>query len=74
LDKIKVDIEHEGMNMKGMNFVLERDLLLLIEQKRMQLIQTAEKDGLNSLKAIKHSQELDKLLNEYNRQKSEKYG
>ncbi|MBD7936619.1 aspartyl-phosphate phosphatase Spo0E family protein [Cytobacillus sp. Sa5YUA1] len=47
--------------------VNKQELLLLIEQKRRELIQTAMRNGLNSASAIKYSQELDSLLNEYNR-------
>ncbi|MDQ0273272.1 aspartyl-phosphate phosphatase Spo0E family protein [Cytobacillus purgationiresistens] len=45
----------------------KQDLLILIEQKRIELIQIAMRNGLNSTAAIKYSQELDVLLNEYNR-------
>ncbi|AIE59777.1 aspartyl-phosphate phosphatase Spo0E family protein [Bacillus methanolicus] len=45
----------------------KQDLLSLIEKKRAELIQVVSKNGLNSSVAIKHSQELDILLNEYNR-------
>ncbi|PLR77128.1 Spo0A-P phosphatase [Bacillus sp. V3-13] len=45
----------------------KQNLLSLIEQKRAELIQIAGKTGLNSTAAIRHSQELDHLLNEYNR-------
>ncbi|MBS4189347.1 aspartyl-phosphate phosphatase Spo0E family protein [Bacillus sp. FJAT-49705] len=44
-----------------------KDLLSLIEQKRLELIQVAMKNGLASSTAISYSQELDRLLNEYNR-------
>nr|WP_254118942.1 aspartyl-phosphate phosphatase Spo0E family protein [Bacillus sp. FJAT-29790] len=47
--------------------VLKQELLTLIEQKRLELIQVAMKNGLTSSKAVKYSQELDHLLNEYNR-------
>ncbi|KAB2337615.1 aspartyl-phosphate phosphatase Spo0E family protein [Cytobacillus depressus] len=49
-----------------------KDLLLLIEQKRIELIQVAMKDGLASSTAIKFSQELDNLLNEYYRKHTKK--
>ncbi|MBN6887333.1 aspartyl-phosphate phosphatase Spo0E family protein [Cytobacillus horneckiae] len=42
-------------------------MLLRIEQKRRELIQIAMRNGLNSAAAIEYSQELDVLLNEYNR-------
>ncbi|PLR81785.1 Spo0A-P phosphatase [Bacillus canaveralius] len=45
----------------------KQNLLSLIEQKRAELIQIASKTGLNSTAAIRHSQELDHLLNEYSR-------
>lgn len=45
----------------------KQDLVDLIEQKRAELIQVVSKSGLNSSIAIRHSQELDQLLNEYNR-------
>ena len=47
--------------------VSKQDLIQLIEQKRLELIQVAMKNGLTSSIAIRTSQELDKLLNEYNR-------
>jgi Spo0E like sporulation regulatory protein len=45
--------------------VLKQDLLSLIEKKRNELIQIALTNGLSSSLAIRYSQELDKLLNEY---------
>ncbi|WML49180.1 aspartyl-phosphate phosphatase Spo0E family protein [Neobacillus sp. PS3-34] len=47
--------------------MLKHDLLTLIEKKRAELIQVALINGLSSTVAIKYSQELDNLLNEYNR-------
>ncbi|MDP4087171.1 MAG: aspartyl-phosphate phosphatase Spo0E family protein [Bacillota bacterium] len=47
--------------------MLKQDLLDLIENKRAELIQAAITNGLSSSVAIRYSQELDKLLNEYNR-------
>ncbi|KOP82261.1 Spo0E family sporulation regulatory protein-aspartic acid phosphatase [Cytobacillus solani] len=44
----------------------KQDLITLIEQKRQELIQVAMKNGFTSSLAIRNSQELDKLLNEYN--------
>ncbi|KAF0995552.1 aspartyl-phosphate phosphatase Spo0E family protein [Geobacillus thermoleovorans] len=40
-------------------------LLTLIEQKRMELVDTVAKMGLNSAAAMKISKELDTLLNAY---------
>ncbi|WP_210367409.1 aspartyl-phosphate phosphatase Spo0E family protein [Bacillus sp. REN3] len=45
----------------------KQELIALIEKKREELIMIASKNGLNSSIAIHHSQELDELLNEYNR-------
>lgn len=53
--------------MKGTTAVLKQDLLSLIEKKRAELIQVASQNGLSSSVAIRYSQELDHLLNEYNR-------
>jgi len=39
----------------------------MIEKKRAELIQVAITNGLTSSVAIRYSQELDKLLNEYNK-------
>ncbi|WP_430540026.1 Spo0E family sporulation regulatory protein-aspartic acid phosphatase [Neobacillus drentensis] len=39
----------------------------MIETKRAELIQVATTNGLTSSVAIRYSQELDKLLNEYNK-------
>lgn len=47
--------------------MLKQDLLSLIEKKRNELIQIALTNGLSSSLAIRYSQELDKLLNEYSR-------
>lgn len=47
--------------------VIKQDLIALIEQKRAELIQVAITNGLTSSIAIRHSQELDHLLNEYDR-------
>ncbi|MGM0844654.1 MAG: Spo0E family sporulation regulatory protein-aspartic acid phosphatase [Bacillota bacterium] len=46
----------------------KQELLNRIEEKRAQLIDIAAVNGLNSPLAIKYSQELDSLLNHYNRQ------
>ncbi|WP_409253845.1 Spo0E family sporulation regulatory protein-aspartic acid phosphatase [Bacillus sp. SCS-153A] len=45
----------------------KQELLERIEKKRAQLIDIAAVNGLNSPLAIKYSQELDNLLNHYNR-------
>ncbi len=45
----------------------KQELINLIEQKRFELIQVANKSGFNSAVTIKYSQDLDRLLNEYNR-------
>ncbi|WP_373886055.1 Spo0E family sporulation regulatory protein-aspartic acid phosphatase [Cytobacillus gottheilii] len=55
------------IDMKGFPAVNKKELLALIEKKRTELIQVAMSSGLNSTDAIKYSQELDTLLNEYNR-------
>lgn len=47
--------------------MIKQDLITLIEKKRAELIQVAIFNGLTSSIAIRYSQELDKLLNEYNR-------
>lgn len=47
--------------------VIKQDLITLIEKKRAELIQVAITNGLSSSVAIRYSQELDNLLNEYNR-------
>lgn len=47
--------------------VIKQDLVTLIEKKRAELIQVAQTNGLTSSIAIRYSQELDHLLNEYNR-------
>lgn len=43
------------------------DLVTEIEKKRAELIQVAITNGLTSSVAIRYSQELDQLLNEYHR-------
>ncbi|KYD33205.1 hypothetical protein B4114_0815 [Geobacillus stearothermophilus] len=42
--------------------------MTLIEQKRMELVDTVAKKGLNSEAAMKVSKELDTLLNAYQRE------
>ncbi|MBY0120587.1 aspartyl-phosphate phosphatase Spo0E family protein [Bacillus sp. S/N-304-OC-R1] len=49
-----------------------KDLLNLIEQKRLELIKVAMKNGLASSIAVRYSQELDHLLNEYQQKYSQK--
>ncbi|QSB50493.1 aspartyl-phosphate phosphatase Spo0E family protein [Parageobacillus toebii] len=43
-------------------------MLILIEKKRMELIEAVAKNGLNSTVTIQVSRELDSLLNTYNKQ------
>jgi hypothetical protein len=52
---------------KGTSIVNKNDLLYLIEQKRAELIEVVNQNGFTSSIAIRYSQELDHLLNEYNR-------
>jgi stage 0 sporulation regulatory protein len=47
--------------------VSKQELLKLIEKKRAEMIEIATKNGINSNVSIQYSQELDHLLNEYNR-------
>ncbi|MDR6997757.1 aspartyl-phosphate phosphatase Spo0E family protein [Neobacillus niacini] len=47
--------------------MIKQELIALIEKKRAELIQVAITNGLSSSVAIRYSQELDHLLNEYNR-------
>jgi stage 0 sporulation regulatory protein len=47
--------------------VSKQELLKLIEKKRTEMIDIAIKNGINSNVSIQYSQELDHLLNEYNR-------
>jgi stage 0 sporulation regulatory protein len=47
--------------------VLKDELLALIEKKRAELISVALTNGLSSNAAIRYSQELDHLLNQYNK-------
>ncbi|MDQ1146615.1 hypothetical protein QE429_003442 [Bacillus sp. SORGH_AS 510] len=47
--------------------MLKQELIALIEKKRAELIQVAITNGLTSSAAIRYSQELDHLLNEYNK-------
>lgn len=52
---------------KGIKIVLKQELLLLIEKKRAELINVVSVTGLNSQAAVHRSQELDELLNNYNK-------
>ena len=47
--------------------MIKQELITLIEKKRAELIQVAITNGLTSSVAIRYSQELDHLLNEYHR-------
>ncbi|MCM3568124.1 aspartyl-phosphate phosphatase Spo0E family protein [Neobacillus mesonae] len=47
--------------------MIKSELVALIEKKRAELIQAANTNGYTSSIAIRCSQELDQLLNEYNR-------
>lgn len=58
----------ESLNKHERNFtVSKQDLIQLIEKKREELIKAVSKNGLNSAAVIRYSQELDHLLNEFNR-------
>lgn len=56
-----------GVTPERTSAVIKQDLVALIEKKRAELIQVAITNGLTSSVAIRYSQELDNLLNEYNR-------
>lgn len=47
--------------------MLKHELLTLIELKRAELISVVSKTGFCSSDAVRHSQELDELLNKYNK-------
>jgi stage 0 sporulation regulatory protein len=47
--------------------VSKEKLLYAIEKKRIELIEIVALNGLNSPLAIQYSQELDSLLNDYDR-------
>ncbi len=47
--------------------VIKKELVALIEKKRAELIKAANTNGYTSSVAIRRSQELDQLINEYNR-------
>lgn len=47
--------------------MLKQYLLNVIEKKREELVKIAVKNGLSSSAAIRYSQELDNLINIYNR-------
>ncbi|MFY4773994.1 aspartyl-phosphate phosphatase Spo0E family protein [Metabacillus sp. RGM 3146] len=46
--------------------MLKQELIEKIEKKRAELIEVVSKKGMSASIAIEHSQELDRLLNEYN--------
>jgi hypothetical protein len=46
--------------------VSNKEMLMLIEKKRNELIEIVAKSGLNAAITIQLSQELDSLLNQYN--------
>jgi hypothetical protein len=56
-----------GIFQKGPSNLPKENLLNQIEQKRAELYQAANMNGFCSSQAIKFSQELDHLLNEYER-------
>lgn len=56
-----------GVSPERTKAVIKQDLIALIEKKRAELIQVAVTNGLTSSIAIRYSQELDHLINEYNR-------
>lgn len=47
--------------------MIKKELVALIETKRAELIKAANANGFTSSVAIRYSQELDQLINEYNR-------
>ena len=53
--------------MKGFFCVYEKELLQLIENKRKELVIIVSQYGLHSSRTIQYSQELDSLLNVYNK-------
>ncbi|MBU7591833.1 aspartyl-phosphate phosphatase Spo0E family protein [Metabacillus halosaccharovorans] len=46
---------------------MKKSLLELINNKREEMIETANREGYTSVLAVQCSQDLDKLLNEYQR-------
>ena len=60
-------ITTRGIPLERRSAVFKQDLPALIEKKRAELIQVALTNGLTSSIAIRYSQELDHLLNEYHR-------
>lgn len=52
---------------KGQTTVHNKELISLIEKKRAALLKVVAEHGMNSHIAIQHSQQLDKLINKYNR-------
>lgn len=56
-----------GVSPERISAVIKQELISMIENKRAELINVAKTNGLTSSVAIRYSQELDHLLNEYNR-------
>jgi hypothetical protein len=56
-----------GVSPERISAVIKQELISMIENKRAELIKVAKTNGLTSSVAIRYSQELDHLLNEYNR-------
>jgi hypothetical protein len=54
------------ISVKGTTTVLKHELISLIEKKRAELISVVSQNGLSSSAAVRHSQELDELINKYN--------
>jgi len=69
---LPLPFSHLGVFPERIAAVIKHDLLALIENKRTELIKVANTNGLTSTLAIRYSQELDYLLNEYNRKYKEK--
>lgn len=65
--KFIIPVSRYAIILKGNKAVPEKKLTFLIEKKRAELIQIAGKFGFCSPAAISRSQELDLLLNEYQR-------
>lgn len=53
--------------MKGQVPMTQEKLITMIEQKRAELSQCVQKHGLTSTTTLNKSQELDSLLNQYNK-------
>nr|WP_239587212.1 aspartyl-phosphate phosphatase Spo0E family protein [Bacillus ectoiniformans] len=52
---------------RNLPIVCKEKLLNAIEKKRLELFEVVAMNGLNSPLAIRYSQELDRLLNDYDR-------